>query len=141
MMYMVVFKCTRAERDGYDAAAAEGAQPLDCYMVANKMFETVDQAKVYANAMPLSRQARVVDVIQFRCPRSGEWMPKPGDMEPVGPGPHWSESQKEAFVEDLVDCVGHYLDIDTGTLTTGQMRQIVTRVRFWIGEYRTREGS
>jgi hypothetical protein len=75
MMFMVVFKCTRYERDGTNWKGGQkvGSDSLDCYMVSNKMFNTVHEAKAYAQAMPLSRQARVMDVVSFRCPQTGQW--------------------------------------------------------------------
>jgi hypothetical protein len=65
-----------------------------------------------------------MDVVQFRCPKTGEW--KPG----------WGEAQKAQFVEALVDVIGDELDVDTGNLSTGRMRNIVNRVRFFVGEYK-----
>lgn len=127
MMYMVIFKCTRSERDGrgpgLDPMGGNLPAPLDCYMVANKMFETVPEARRYADSLPLSRQGRVVDVIQFRCPKTGEWKPS------------WGDDQRMEFVEALVDEVGGELGVDTGHVSPERMRSIVHRLRCFIEEY------
>ncbi len=76
MVHAVVFKCTRLERDGGHSAGP--LDQLDCYWVANCMFDTIDEAKDYAQALPLFRQARVMTVAEFRCPRTGEWIANGG---------------------------------------------------------------
>ena len=44
--------------------------------VANKMFEHYSDAARYAQTVAVSRQVRICKMIDFRCPKNGEWMNK-----------------------------------------------------------------
>jgi hypothetical protein len=119
MMFMVVFKCTRSERTGSSNGGDFGPEPIDCYMVANKLFETKAKAKHYANSLPISRQARVVDVVEFRCPWSGEWQPR------------MTEEEKNDFTEDLIDFIigaAERPEIESAE----QMHRLIHEVRVWM---------
>lgn len=70
MRYMVRYKCTYAERDGRPHVGSEG---MDCYMVSNQMFLTIEEARNYANGVASCRQPCVMEMIEYKCPVGGGW--------------------------------------------------------------------